>query len=152
MQTELGLRGSEKVGMETAPPTTLELVTDSSSSAKDEAAAAAAAAVGPVPLGDDDAAATRHAAEMRERRFRNAVICRREGKGVRARREREGKDTGGQKQGRGQGARCSKQLLRFDEGLTRDLPQGVKPRQGCASERLNRECKEGTKTPVRLLV
>lgn len=46
----------------------------------------------------------RHHAEMREQRFRNAVVCRRKGK-------------------------------------------GVKPRQGCASEQLNRESKEGTKTP-----
>jgi len=37
---------------------------------------------------------------------------------------------------------------RFEAALScREEGVGVKPRQGCASVQLNRECKEGTRTP-----
>ena len=37
---------------------------------------------------------------------------------------------------------------RFEAALScREEGKGVKPRQGCASVQLNRECKEGTRTP-----
>lgn len=38
---------------------------------------------------------------------------------------------------------------RFEAALgAREEGKGVKPRQGCASVQLNRECKEGTRTPA----